>query len=68
MTAMFPLLQAARDGKEDVVLALLEEDPLPMVDECDEEGMAALHYAAMFNNFRIMELLVDNEAGELHII
>lgn len=31
----------------------------------DSEGYSAMHYAAKFNRFKIMQLLVAYDAGEL---
>ena len=34
------------------------------LDELDSQGTAALHYASRYNNIEVMEILIDNGAGE----
>ncbi|KAL5457261.1 hypothetical protein EMCRGX_G034508 [Ephydatia muelleri] len=62
------LQQAARDGREDVVRAWLERLPrrfgsnIEVLNQRDEEGYTALHYAARFNRLTIMQMLVVSGA------
>ena len=63
-------MQAARDGREDVVLLWLERltgrsgHIEKALNECDEGGYTALHYAARFNRINIVQMLVNRGAGE----
>ena len=38
---------------------LSDSDVLRRVDELSEDGMSALHYAARFNHFHVVQLLVE---------
>ncbi len=62
-------LQAARDGREDVVRHWLNRGPesgrKAAINKRDEHGFTALHYAARFNRVRVIQTLVQNDAGEL---
>ena len=58
------LLQAARDGSEDVVRQWMAVDE-SVVDDRDSEGYTAFHYAAQHHNLNMMKLLVDYGAGYL---
>lgn len=40
--------------------------PKESIDERDSEGFTALHYAARFNKFNIVQLLLDSGAGGLY--
>ena len=64
-----PLPKAARDGKEDVVNQHLARLPRykkkKVLDARDADGFTAMHYAAKFNRFKILRLLVDSDASEL---
>lgn len=42
--------------------------PKELIDERDSEGFTALHYAARFNKFDIIQLLLDNDAGKQYCI
>ena len=60
--------QAARDNREDVVRQHLSRLPkynkARMLDQRDAKGYTAMHYAAKFNRFKIMTLLVTSGASE----
>ena len=70
---MHCMLQAARDGKKDIVKIWLhwyENNPITdkrghktqnPVDVKDAEGLAALHYAARFNKLKILSHLLQYE-------
>ena len=61
-------LQAARDGREDVVRAHLTRLPRQNTSKIlngkDADGFTALHYAAKFNRFKILQLLITSGASE----
>ena len=61
------LLQAARDGREDDVRAWLaavsDQRKKKLVNAKDKHGFTAVHYAARFNRFKIMQLLLLGDAG-----
>ena len=60
-------LQYARNNDVEGVKAMLR-DPgvLKRINDLNEDGMSALHYAARFNNYEIVKLLVeDGKAGAL---
>ena len=66
-------LQAARDGKEFIVREWLDNTPQGMkgaiINVKDPHGYAALHYAARFNRFKIMQLLVTARGiGQLLLV
>ena len=53
-------MQAARDGREDLVRAWLQKTTMGKrgsINDVDVAGFAAMHYAAKFNRFKIMQLL-----------
>ena len=53
-------LQFARNNDvEGVNRMLSDSDVLRRVDELSEDGMSALHYAARFNHFHVVQLLVE---------
>ena len=61
-------LQAARDNRHDVVerhlrLLLSKRNRGRVLNHKDEDGYAAIHYAAKFNRYRIMIQLVAAGAG-----
>ena len=56
------MLQAARDGREDVVRQWMAVDK-SAVDAYDSEGYTAFHYAAQHHNLSMMKLLVYYGAG-----
>jgi ankyrin repeat protein len=62
-----PLQQAARDGREDIVRAHLSRLPKykkeKVLNAKDADGFTALHYAAKFNRFKILQLLVLSGAN-----
>ena len=64
----YSVLQAARDGREDVVRQHLARLPKgrkgKVLNGKDSEGYTAVHYAAKFNRFKILQLLVTSGAGE----
>ena len=59
--------QAARDGREADVRAWLNSVPdsrkRKLLNAKDKHGFTAVHYAARFNRFKIMQLLLLDEAG-----
>ena len=67
--------KAARDGKYEVVKEWLEwHENHPIIDrkgrkinnpisEKDPDGLTALHYAARFNRFKILQYLVSDKPG-----
>ena len=61
-------LQAARDGREDIVRQHLKRLPKyrkeKVLNAKDSEGYTALHYAAKFNRFKILQLLITSGASE----
>ena len=63
-----PLLQAARDGREDDVRAWLDtvsdQRKRKLLNAKDKHGFTAVHYAARFNRFKIMQRLLLDEAGK----
>lgn len=58
-----PLHQCARNGYTEEVRTLLK-DPQVLADinNVDEEHQAALHYAARYNHYEIVRLLIENKA------
>jgi ankyrin repeat protein len=61
------LQQAVRDGKEDVLRAWLarlanSSKKKQALNAKDSYGFTAMHYAARFNRFKIMSLLIAEEA------
>ena len=62
-------VQAAKEGKVEVVIAWidwLEDHPdqkHQLLNEADESGMTAAHYAAQSNDTEIMELLIGIKGG-----
>lgn len=65
------LLQAARDGSMgiiddwiDFLSTKKDEVRRKKLDEKDEHGMAAIHYAAKFNRYKILVKLCDNRASK----
>ena len=60
------LLDAARDGKVDSVLAILrskESSTGRLVDQKDEDGCTALHWAADRGQDKVIQILVDEGAN-----
>ena len=61
-------MQAARDGREDVVRHYLDrlsdEETQQVINARDSDGYTALHYAAKFNRFQIMYRLIAHDAGD----
>lgn len=57
------LLQAARDGLLDVVLAHLRLG-LSHIYDVDEDGYTALHHASRYNRVNVLEALLEAGAGE----
>ena len=62
--------QCARDGDEESMMALLEhlgDRKKKMINKWDDytNRMTPLHYAARYNHFRIVELLVQNGASTI---
>jgi len=55
-------LQAARDGLLDVVKAHIDSC-LSQINDVDDEGYTAMHYAARYNRVSVMELLFAAGAG-----
>lgn len=59
----FNLLQCARNGYVDAAKRLLQDEKvLRDINNDDEEGLTPLHYAARYNHFAIVQLLVQNGA------
>ena len=58
------MFQCARNGYTEEVRTLLK-DPhvLADINNVDEEHQAALHYAARYNHYEIVKLLVEHKAG-----
>ena len=60
-------VQAAKDGRIAEIgrwVSYLKEHPSKAhINERDEEGYTALHYATKYNHLQIMKTLVDNKAG-----
>ena len=56
--------QCARNGYTEEITTLLK-DPQVLADinNVDEEHQAALHYAARYNHYDIVKLLVEHKAG-----
>lgn len=64
--------QCARDGDEESMMALLEhlgDRKKKMINKWDDytNRMTPLHYAARYNHFRIVELLVQNGASKFFL-
>ena len=74
------LCQAVRDGCEEVLRQWLckeetdgggekeienENEGLKNINACDPFGFTAMHYAARFNRFEEMKLLIANNAGKM---
>ena len=64
-------VQAARDNAIEIVEEWIEflasqedEEMLSTMNERDEHGMAAIHYAAKFNRFKILVRLHEHGAGK----
>ena len=72
--------QAVRDGCEEVLRQWLckeetdgggekeienENEGLKNINACDPFGFTAMHYAARFNRFEEMKLLIANNAGKM---
>ena len=57
--------QACRDGCEKLVGELLSKKPwtVQTINELNEDGMAPIHYAARCNQSKIIQMLLDNGAG-----
>ena len=65
------LLQAARDDSMEIIDDWIDflstkggEVRRRKLDEMDEYGMAAIHYAAKFNRYKILLKLCENGAGK----
>ena len=63
-------VQAARDNSIEIVEEWIEflsskgnEEMVNTMNERDEHGMAAIHYAAKFNRFKILVRLHEHCAG-----
>jgi len=59
-------IQAARDGLLDVVKAHIDSC-LGQINDVDDEGYTAMHYAARYNRVSVMEILFAAGAGLLII-
>jgi len=55
-------VQAARDGLLDVVKAHIDSC-LSQINDVDDEGYTAMHYAARYNRVSVMEVLFAAGAG-----
>lgn len=68
----FHLLQAAREGREDIVRKHLAQlhtsEGKSVLDACDASGFTPLHYAAKFNHFEILQLLVNAGACKFVVL
>ncbi|XP_060585014.1 transient receptor potential cation channel subfamily A member 1 homolog isoform X3 [Ruditapes philippinarum] len=59
----FNLLQCARNNYVDAAQRLMKDEKcLKEINNEDEEGLTPLHYAARYNHFTIVKLLVENGA------
>ena len=57
--------QAIRDGSEEEMRCLLDAVLTPKeINEYDENGLNALHYAVKFNRLSIMDTLYEKGAGK----
>lgn len=56
-----------RDGREEIVktwlTSLIGRKKKHIIDAKDSYGFTAMHYAARFNRFKMMQLLLSNDAG-----
>ena len=61
-------LQCARDGNPDNMKRLLEvtSNVKKKVNQHDDEGLSALHYAARYNHYPIVVMLISAGASEWH--
>lgn len=57
-----PWFQAVMANDEATVMAFLDSDDID-IDELDDEGLSALHYAAASNNSRMVEILLAHGAN-----
>ena len=59
-------LQCARDGNPDNMKRLLEvtSNVKKKVNQHDDEGLSALHYAARYNHYPIVVMLISAGASE----
>ncbi|MBP5534326.1 MAG: ankyrin repeat domain-containing protein [Alphaproteobacteria bacterium] len=53
---------AARYGRTDIVKAILEHNPR-LIDDKNNQGWTALHYAAYYKHENMVQYLIDNHAG-----
>ena len=64
-----PPLQAVRDGREEVLRQWLgqvsERKKRALINAYDSFGFTAMHYATRFNRFKMMQLLVANDASKM---
>jgi ankyrin repeat protein len=56
------LLQAAKDGRNDTVLALLN-DTTARVNAKDEIGLTALHFEATHGHNKVVQTLLNHKAA-----
>ena len=57
--------QCARNGYVEETRKLLEDPQVQAdINNVDEEHQAALHYAARYNHYEIVKLLIENKAGK----
>ena len=63
---VFIYLQCARDGNPDNMRRLLEvtSNVKKKVNQHDDEGLSALHYAARYNHYPIVVMLISAGASE----
>lgn len=62
-------IQAVRDGREEVLRQWLgsqlsTKKKKILINAYDSFGFTAMHYAARFNRFKMMQLLIANEASK----
>uniref|UniRef100_A0A1X7V1A3 Uncharacterized protein n=1 Tax=Amphimedon queenslandica TaxID=400682 RepID=A0A1X7V1A3_AMPQE len=67
-TPKMNLQQAVRDGREEVLRQwlgqLTEKKKRILINAYDSFGFTAMHYAARFNRFKMMQLLIANDASK----
>lgn len=57
--------QCARNGYLDKAQTLLKNEKVKAdINNDDEEGLTPLHYAARYNHFDMLQLLIENGAGK----
>ena len=63
-TCKFYTFQCARNNYVDAANRLMKDEKcIKEINNDDEDGLSPLHYAARYNHFVIVKLLVENGAG-----